>query len=125
MITPASRLPSAHSASSTPVKPLAPCSSENATVVTSAEPKSAPSARATTASGATTRHGMRGRSATVVERACGGGWVARWAARNSVPPTPVATATVRPATGCQVVASTVTRIGPSMKTASSTTDSRA
>ena len=42
-----------------------------------------------------------------------------------MPLTPVTTAAARPATGSQAVASAVTRIGPAMNTASSTTDSSA
>ena len=128
VITPASRLPSAQKASSTPVTPGTPCSSANATVVTSAEPNSDPSASATTASGSTVRHGILGATTSpsaVATLGWAGGSVARWAARKSVPLTPARMAAVRPATGSQAVASTVTRIGPTMNTASSTTDSRA
>ena len=81
--------------------------------------------RRTTASGTTVRHGIGG---AVPARDRRGGWaggsVARWAQNASVPTTPASTSDRgRPATGSHAVASTVTRIGPSMKTASSTTAS--
>lgn len=49
----------------------------------------------------------------------------RCAQKARVPPTQATTATAMPATGCTAVASTVTRIGPRMKTASSSTASSA
>ena len=80
VITPASRLPSAQKASRTPVTPGTPCSSAKATVVTSAEPNNEPSARATTASGATVRHGIRGPAVSRRPSRCACGPAARWPA---------------------------------------------
>ena len=71
------------------------------------------------------RHGIAGRGPDSWLRTWTGGSVERWAVKASVPPTQARTATPMPATGCQAVASTVTRIGPIMKTASSATDSSA
>ncbi len=122
---PESMLPSAHSASRPPAYALAPCSPANATVVTSAEPKSAPRAAETTLSGATVAQGSRGRAPAARWCRCAGGSVERWAVNARVPATPQAMATLSPASGCQVVASTVTMIGPTMNTASSATASRA
>jgi hypothetical protein len=78
--TPASMLPTAHVASSQPDTAREPVSSAKATVVTSAEPKSAPSDRHTSVSGSTVRHGIGSR---VPPRRCRpyGGSVARWAAK--------------------------------------------
>ncbi len=61
------------------------------------------------------------------DAACGwaGGSVRRWAAKARLPKVPAAAAVARPSTGSMVVARTVTRIGPTMKTISSTTASRA
>jgi hypothetical protein len=76
---PASMLPTAQTASSQPDTARDPASSANATVVTSADPNSAPSDRHTRARGSTVRHGMGSR---VPPRPCcpDGGSVARWAA---------------------------------------------
>ena len=84
-----------------------------------------PSPTQTSASGATVRHGIGGRAPAC--RSCGwaGGSVRRWALKARLPPTPATTAVASPTTGWMVVASTVTRIGPRMKTASSTTASSA
>ena len=77
VITPASRLPSAQRASRTPVTPGTPCSSANATVVTSADPNNDPSASATTASGRTIRHGIPGACELAVDHGHPGvrGWL--------------------------------------------------
>ena len=48
-----------------------------------------------------------------------------WLTSSAVPAMVAATAEPRPACGCTVVASVVTRAGPTMKTTSSTTDSNA
>ncbi len=94
-------------------------------MATSAEPKNAPSISVTTNSGTIVRHGIPGRGPESATRGLGGGAVSRWAARARVPTSPVTSAVVRPASGCSAVASTVTRIGPTMNTASSTTASSA
>ena len=78
-----------------------------------------------TASGAEPRHGIGGRGAASRGRAgAPAARCARWAARTSVPDGAGddARRRARPA-GATVVASTVTRVGPMMKTASSTTAS--
>ena len=74
------------------------------------------------------RHGIRGPAvfpSAVETRGWPGGSVARCDARKSVPLTPARMAAASPATGSHAVARAVTRIGPVMNTASSTTDSRA
>ena len=125
VIRPATRLPRAQSASRNPAYPLLPSSSAKATVVTSAAPKSVPSAVQTRASGTTVAHGIEGRGPAAPRLGCAGGSVRRWAANSSVPTTPVTSAVASPAVGWMVVASTVTRIGPSMNTVSSATASSA
>nr|WP_300539769.1 hypothetical protein [uncultured Nocardioides sp.] len=76
-------------------------------------------------SGASVRQGSGTRRSP--PRRCGwaGGAVERWAANAHEPRDPAAAATASPSTGCTSVASTVTRIGPRMKTTSSKTASRA
>ena len=122
-ISPDSMLPNAHSASSGPDQALWPSSSERATVATSALPNSTPSAIPTPVSGASTSQGIRGPVARSRRRGLAGGWVRRCAASASVPDTPATTAVVRPARGCQDVASRVTVVGPRMNTTSSFTAS--
>ena len=125
VIAPASRLPSAHRARSGPAADLLPCSSANATVMTSAPPNIRPSATQTTVSGARVRQGSGTRGPAARSTGCAGGSVPRWAANARLPPTPATTVAAMPATGSTRVASRVTRIGPTMKTDSSTTASNA
>ena len=102
-----------------------PCSSANATVLTSAAPNSDPSAAQTSPSTMTVPHGIRGRGPVEVCRGCAGGSVERCAAKARVPTTAATRAAISPASGCQDVARIVTRIGPSMNTVSSQTASSA
>ncbi len=55
----------------------------------------------------------------------GGGSVRRWDTKTAVPTAAAAPAVISPASGCTTVTSTVTSVGPRMKTTSSMTDSKA
>ena len=81
-------------------------------------------ARAHAVNGTRTRQGIRARSSP-----CGapvaGGSVRFWMASTDVPATVATMAKARPAMGCAMAAKVVTRTGPTMKTTSSTADSKA
>ena len=89
VIRPASTLPSAHAASSTPAYGLAPCSAEKATVLTSAAANIDPSAKETVARATTGTQGIGGRGPESGAERCGVGSVLRCIARASEPNRPV------------------------------------
>ncbi len=99
-----------------------PCSLANATVTTSVDPNSEPSAAETVTTAASQRHriGVRLRSVRAV---VGGGWVARSPANQAPPTNATAMTETRARLSETPVASSVTSTGPTMKMLSSTTAS--
>ncbi len=122
--SPAIRLPSAQTASTTPDICGTPCSAVNATVTTSALPSAAPSPAPIRLSSSSDSQGSGSGSEPVARRRPGGS-VPRSSPSQKVPANPSAAAATSAAYGLTSVASTVTSTGPTMNTTSSPTASSA